>query len=107
MMTARSLIIIAAILLFTLSTAAASPIIFVVRHAEKAADGNNPDLSAAGQQRAEGLARILKDAESPRSLPLNSSEHRKRPRLLRKNCTFHRRSYPRTRFPLLSRNCAV
>ena len=63
MITAGRLIIIAAILLFTLSTAAASPIIFVVRHAEKAADGNDPDLSAAGQQRAEGLARILKDAE--------------------------------------------
>ena len=62
-MTARRLIIIAAILLYALSTAAASPIIFVVRHAEKAADGNDPDLSAAGQQRAEGLARILKDAE--------------------------------------------
>jgi broad specificity phosphatase PhoE len=63
MIAAGRLIIIAAILLFTLSTAAASPIIFVVRHAEKAADGNDPDLSAAGQQRAEGLARILKDAE--------------------------------------------
>ena len=63
MITAGRLIIIAAILFFTLSTAAASPIIFVVRHAEKAADGNDPDLSAAGQQRAEGLARILKDAE--------------------------------------------
>jgi broad specificity phosphatase PhoE len=63
MITTGRLIIIAAILLFTLSTAAASPIIFVVRHAEKAADGNDPDLSAAGQQRAEGLARILKDAE--------------------------------------------
>ena len=62
-MTARSLIIIAAILLFTLSAVAASPIIFVVRHAEKSADGNDPDLSAAGQQRAEGLARIVKDAE--------------------------------------------
>src|SRR6476646_9883537 len=63
MITAGRLIIIAAILLFTLSTAAASSIIFVVRHAEKAADGNDPDLSAAGQQRAEGFARILKDAE--------------------------------------------
>ena len=63
MMTARRLIIIAAVLLFTLSAVAASPIIFVVRHAEKLADGNDPDLSAAGQQRAEGLARIVKDAE--------------------------------------------
>lgn len=62
-MTARRLIIIAAILLFTLSAVAASPIIFVVRHAEKSADGNDPDLSAAGQQRAEGLARMVKDAE--------------------------------------------
>jgi 2,3-bisphosphoglycerate-dependent phosphoglycerate mutase len=63
MMTARRLIIIAAILLFTLSAVAASPIIFVVRHAEKSADGNDPDLSAAGQERAEALARMLKDAE--------------------------------------------
>jgi len=63
MMTARRLIIIAAILLFTLSAVAASPIIFVVRHAEKSADGNDPDLSAAGQERAEALARIVKDAE--------------------------------------------
>jgi 2,3-bisphosphoglycerate-dependent phosphoglycerate mutase len=63
MMTARRLIIIAAILLFTLSAVAASPIIFVVRQAEKSADGNDPDLSAAGQERAEALARMLKDAE--------------------------------------------
>ena len=63
MITAGRLIITAAILLFTLSAVAASPMIFVVRHAEKAADGNDPDLSAAGQQRAEGLARIVKDAE--------------------------------------------
>src|SRR6266480_1399121 len=63
MITAGQLIIIAAILLFTLSAVAASPIIFVVRHAEKAADGNDPDLSADGQQRAEGLALIVKDAE--------------------------------------------
>ena len=63
MITAGRLIVTAAILLFTLSAVAASPIIFVVRHAEKAADGNDPDLSAAGQQRAEALTRMLKDAE--------------------------------------------
>src|SRR6266480_3413352 len=63
MITAGQLIIIAAILLFTLSAVAASPIIFVVRHGEKTANGNDPDLSPAGQQRAEALARILKDAE--------------------------------------------
>jgi broad specificity phosphatase PhoE len=40
------------------------PVIFIVRHAEKAATGgNNPDLSVAGQKRAEALARILKDSQ--------------------------------------------
>lgn len=38
--------------------------LFLVRHAEKAAaGGNDPELSAAGWQRAETLARMLKDAE--------------------------------------------
>jgi broad specificity phosphatase PhoE len=42
----------------------AAPVIFVVRHAEKAtADGNDPDLSVAGQKRAETLAHILKDSQ--------------------------------------------
>ena len=63
MMTAKQLIVVATILLFTLSAVAASPIVFVVRHAEKSANGNDPDLSTAGQERAEGLARIMKDAE--------------------------------------------
>jgi probable phosphoglycerate mutase len=45
------------------SAAAATPVIFIVRHAEKAtAGGNDPDLSVAGRKRAEALARILKDA---------------------------------------------
>ena len=42
----------------------AAPVIFIVRHAEKAtAGGNDPDLSVAGQKRAETLARILKDSQ--------------------------------------------
>ena len=47
-----------------LLTADAAPIVFIVRHAEKAATGgNDPDLSVAGQKRAEALARILKDSQ--------------------------------------------
>jgi broad specificity phosphatase PhoE len=42
----------------------AAPVIFIVRHAEKAtAGGNDPALSVAGQKRAEALARILKDSQ--------------------------------------------
>jgi broad specificity phosphatase PhoE len=45
------------------SIASAEPIVVIVRHAEKAAnDPKNPDLSPAGQNRAETLAGILKDA---------------------------------------------
>src|SRR5467141_2799608 len=41
----------------------AQPVVVIVRHAEKAANGgNDPDLSAAGRARAEALARILKDS---------------------------------------------
>ena len=48
-----------------MATAAdAFPVIVVVRHAEKAsAGGNDPELSVAGQKRAEALSRILKDAQ--------------------------------------------
>jgi broad specificity phosphatase PhoE len=42
----------------------AAPVIFIVRHAEKATTGgNHPDLCVAGQKRAEALARILKDSQ--------------------------------------------
>lgn len=42
----------------------AEPTIFLVRHAEKAQDGDakDPDLSDAGRARAESIAEVLKDA---------------------------------------------
>src|SRR5213592_897647 len=52
------------IVLFLAAAAHASPVILIVRHAEKATTGgNNPGLSLAGQKRAEALARILKDSQ--------------------------------------------
>ena len=52
------------IFLLVVAAAEAAPVIFVVRHAEKATTaGNDPDLSVAGQKRAEALARILKDSQ--------------------------------------------
>lgn len=46
-----------------ISAASAEPFVVIVRHAEKAADGgNDPDLSSAGQARAEALAEMLKDS---------------------------------------------
>lgn len=47
----------------SVSIASAQPIVVIVRHAEKATNGgNDPELSAAGQARANELARILKDS---------------------------------------------
>ena len=52
------------IFLLVVAAAEAAPVIFLVRHAEKATTaGNDPDLSVAGQKRAEALARILKDSQ--------------------------------------------
>jgi broad specificity phosphatase PhoE len=46
------------------TAANAAPVIFIVRHAEKASSGgNDPDLSLQGQKRADALAHILKDSE--------------------------------------------
>ncbi len=51
------------LLFVSASIASAEPVIVIVRHAEKAANGgNDPDLSPAGRARADALARILKDA---------------------------------------------
>ena len=51
------------LLFVSASIASAEPVIVIVRHAEKAANGgNDPDLSPAGRARADALARILKDS---------------------------------------------
>jgi 2,3-bisphosphoglycerate-dependent phosphoglycerate mutase len=64
MMIAKRVILVAALLFSAGVAVEASPILFIVRHAEKAAPGrNDPELSAAGQERAEALGRVLKDAE--------------------------------------------
>jgi 2,3-bisphosphoglycerate-dependent phosphoglycerate mutase len=61
---AKRVILVAALLFSARAAVEASPILFIVRHAEKAtAGGNDPELSAAGHERAEALARILKDSE--------------------------------------------
>jgi 2,3-bisphosphoglycerate-dependent phosphoglycerate mutase len=61
---ANRLGLVATLLFLMVAVGEASPILFVVRHAEKATTGgNDPELSIAGQQRAEALARILKDSE--------------------------------------------
>ena len=55
--------ILCVVLMSAAAAAGATPLIFFVRHAEKATTGgNDPDLSAAGQKRADALACILKDA---------------------------------------------
>jgi len=61
---AKRVILIAAFLFSAGASVEASPILLLVRHAEKATTGgNDPELSSAGHQRAEALARILKDSE--------------------------------------------
>ena len=51
-------------LLLFLTDADAAPVIFIVRHAEKASSGDkDPDLSVQGQKRADALAHILQDSQ--------------------------------------------
>jgi broad specificity phosphatase PhoE len=60
----RHLALILAIPLLPITAASAAPVVFIVRHAEKAStDGKDPDLSGQGQKRADALAHILKDSK--------------------------------------------
>ena len=60
----KRLALILSIPLFLAAAAEAAPVIFVVRHAEKAnTGGKDPDLSLQGQKRANALAHILKDSQ--------------------------------------------
>jgi phosphohistidine phosphatase SixA len=60
----KHLALILSIPVLLVTHAKAAPVIFIVRHAEKApTGGDDPELSAAGQKRAEALARILKDSQ--------------------------------------------
>jgi broad specificity phosphatase PhoE len=64
MMITKGVVLIATLLVAAGAAVEASPILFLVRHGEKATTGGkDPDLSAVGNQRAEALARILKDSE--------------------------------------------
>jgi broad specificity phosphatase PhoE len=51
------------LILVSVSAASAQPVVVIVRHGEKAANGSSdPDLSSAGRARAEALSRILKES---------------------------------------------
>ena len=60
----KRLALILSIPLVLATGAHAGPVVFIVRHAEKAnTGGKNPDLSLQGQKRADALAHILKDSQ--------------------------------------------
>ena len=60
----KHLALILSIPLLLVTYANAGPVVFIVRHAEKASTGGkDPDLSVQGQKRADALAHILKDSQ--------------------------------------------
>jgi 2,3-bisphosphoglycerate-dependent phosphoglycerate mutase len=60
----KHLALLLSILLLLVTGANAAPVVFIVRHAEKAsAGGKDPELSVQGQKRADVLANILKDSQ--------------------------------------------
>jgi broad specificity phosphatase PhoE len=60
----KHLALILSIPLLLVTYANAAPVVFIVRHAEKATTGGkDPDLSIEGQKRADALAQILKDSK--------------------------------------------
>ena len=59
----KRFLLVLALIAATGAVSVAEPLIFIVRHAEKATnDPKDPDLSRGGQERAEWLAATLKDA---------------------------------------------
>jgi broad specificity phosphatase PhoE len=60
----KPLALILSIPLLLVSYANAAPVVFIVRHAEKATTGGkDPDLSVEGKNRADALAHMLKDSQ--------------------------------------------
>jgi broad specificity phosphatase PhoE len=60
----KHLALILSIALLLVTGANGAPVIFIVRHAEKASPGGkDPELSVQGQKRADALANILKDSQ--------------------------------------------
>ena len=60
----KHLALILSIPLVLATGADAAPVVFIVRHAEKAiTGGKDPDLSVQGQKRADALAHMLKDSQ--------------------------------------------
>jgi broad specificity phosphatase PhoE len=60
----KHLALILSIPLLLVAGANAAPVVFIVRHGEKAsAGGKDPELSVQGQKRADALANILKDSQ--------------------------------------------
>jgi broad specificity phosphatase PhoE len=59
----KHLALVFSIPLLLVTGANAAPVVFIVRHAEKANTGKDPELSVQGQKRAEALANILKDSQ--------------------------------------------
>jgi broad specificity phosphatase PhoE len=60
----KHLALVLSFLLLLVTSGNAAPVIFIVRHAEKASSGGkDPELSAQGQKRAEALANIVKDSK--------------------------------------------
>ena len=60
----KHLALILSIPLLLVTDANAAPVVFIVRHAEKASTGGkDPDLSVQGQKRADALAHFLRDSQ--------------------------------------------
>ena len=60
----KHLALVLSIVLLLVTGGKAAPVVFIVRHAEKAnSGGKDPELSVQGQKRADALANILKDSQ--------------------------------------------